>query len=383
MEKIERIIAKFLVNSITSEELDELSIWLREPENEQIFYDLVKVNHTTNYIMGNFDNEEIKRFLLTKIKNDKRSIYWGKFGSTIKYAATIAVLLVLGLVYRAIQHEEHHPPLLIEDKSISLKLANGEVKIMKEDGTFEMVNEKGEVVAKQNGGQLTYNNGTGQKKLQYNQLNVPYGKQMQLTLSDGTLVYLNAGSSLRYPVEFIEDEGTRQVFLQGEAFFDVTKNESAPFLVNTDGINVQVLGTQFSVSSYSDDPATQVVLVEGSVELLKNAVGKNNEPIVLVPGEKGELGRYLDAEIQVERVNTELYTSWMKGELLFRKSTLGNMLRTLERYYNITVVNTNKDFEGVLFNASFKKEPIENILIYLDDVLGMDYTIENNTVIIN
>ncbi|WP_420322216.1 FecR family protein [Flagellimonas sp.] len=372
-----------MVNSITDKELDELCLWLEKQENEQFFYDFVKVNYTSNLIMDNFNNEVIKELLLKKIRHDKRSSYWKKVRGSLKYAAMFIVVISLGVAYWASNQGEDASQLVIEDKDITLQLANGDVRIIKEDGTFEMINGKEKVVVQKNGQQLSYNTDVGAGELAYNQLNVPYGKQLQLSLSDGTLVHLNAGSSLKYPVKFIKGLEKRQVFLQGEAFFDVVKDESAPFMVNTDGINVQVLGTKFNVSSYADNPTTHVVLVEGSVELHKDTADNENVPVVLTPGHKGELVRGMNGEISVQEVNTSHYTSWINGELLFRKSTLKNMLKTLERHYNISIVNTNKDLEEVLFNASFKKEPIENLLTYIDDVMGIEYSIENNLVIIN
>ena len=360
-----------------------MSLWLEKPENEQLFYDFLKTNYTTDYIMGNFDTEATKKHLLAKIKEHKRSAYVRKFRTKLSYVASGLVAIVIGFMFWTKNYQEETPQLVIEDKDITLELGNGDVKIIKEDGTFELTNTEGKVTLKQTGNQLTYNDDLTSGELVYNQLNVPYGKQITIKLSDGTLVHMNAGSSLKYPVEFISEEEERKVFLDGEAFFEVASDESAPFLVQTDQINVQVLGTQFNVSSYSDDASTEVVLVEGSVELLKNTTEKDNELMVLTPGYMGALKQGINEKIYVEKVNTHHYTSWTKGELLFRRSTLQDMFKTLERHYNITILNTNKDWENVLFNASFKKEPIEIILSYFDEVIGMDYSIKNNMVIIN
>lgn len=334
--------------------------------------------------MGNFDTESTKKHLLTKIKEHKRYAYMRKLHTQLSYVAVGLVAIVIGFIFWTKNYQiEPAPQLFIEDKDITLELENGDVKIIKEDGTFEMTNNEGKVTLKQTGNQLTYNNDLVSRELVYNQLNVPYGKQITIKLSDGTLVHMNAGSSLKYPVEFISEEKERKVFLDGEAFFEVASDESAPFLVQTEQINVQVLGTQFNISSYPDDASTEVVLVEGLVELLRNNTEKDNKPVGLAPGYMGVLGQGINEEIYIEKVNTHHYTSWTKGELLFRRSTLHDMFKTLERHYNITILNTNKDWENVLFNASFKKEPIEIILSYFDEVIGMDYSIKNNMVIIN
>src|SRR5690606_25698590 len=126
---------------------------------------------------------------------------------------------------------------------------------------------------------------------------IPKGKKFQIQLSDGTLVHLNAGSSLRYPVDFLS-EGPRQVFLSGEAYFDVAKNASNPFIVNVDDLEVRVLGTQFNVSAYSEDEYIDVVLVEGSVNLNK----KEGDMVELSPGQKGSYKQNSDS-ITVNEVN--------------------------------------------------------------------------------
>src|SRR5690606_15066526 len=119
----------------------------------------------------------------------------------------------------------------------------------------------------------------------YNELVVPYGKRMKLILSDSSIVHINSGTRLKYPVKFLKNKD-RKVFLEGEAFFEVSKSKTASFIVNTDNIDIRVLGTRFNVSSYANDNSVYTVLVEGSVELNTTDSAKNDEKkYVLIPGQ--------------------------------------------------------------------------------------------------
>ena len=115
------------------------------------------------------------------------------------------------------------------------------------------------MVGNQNGNKIVYDTETTLEKLVYNTIKIPYGKRFELQLSDGTIVHLNSGTTLKYPVKFIAS-GNRQVFLDGEAFFDVAKDKTHPFVVNADNLNVRVLGTHFNVSNYPEDKLTDIVL---------------------------------------------------------------------------------------------------------------------------
>ena len=166
---------------------------------------------------------------------------------------------------------------------------------------------------------------------------------------------------------------TRQVFLKGEAYFDVAKDEKHPFVVNADHLNVEVLGTQFNFSSYPEDIETDVVLVEGSVNLYSTSNKNNN--VLLKPGFKGSLHKKTTDTIATNPVITSIYTSWINGELVFRNITFGNILKKMERHYNVDIVNNNTQLSDEKFNASFRNEPIEKILEYFKITYNINYTI--------
>ena len=196
------------------------------------------------------------------------------------------------------------------------------------------------------------------------------------------MVFLNAGSSLKYPVQFLE-ETQREVFITGEAYLKVAKDSGNPFIVSADNLNVRVLGTEFNVSAYPEDNTTEVVLVEGSVGLYTDAQKQEYETkhTLLKPGFKGVLNKDKN-NIQQEKVVTSIYTSWMKDELVFRKMTFNNILKKLERHYDVVIINKNEVLSEKIFNANFGNEPLENVLKELKENYGIQYLNDENGKII-
>ena len=276
MQKIEKLIIKYLTNSISKKEWEELNLWFEQAKDTQTFREYIKINYTIEDLMSEFNTEKTKKLILEKIKKDKRSVITLKITKYLKYAAIAILLVGLGFMYE----QDYFSDLFNNKNSINITSPNEDTIVLEhEDGNFEIisegkvveiVNSKGEVIGKQEGNRLIYNDSntnsnTDSEELIYNQLTVPYGKRFELELSDGTIAHLNAGSSLKYPVKFL-NEGKREVFLVGEIFLDVAKDAKRPFTISTsENLDIQVLGTQFNVSNYPEDATTEVVLVEGSV----------------------------------------------------------------------------------------------------------------------
>ncbi|WP_420600942.1 FecR family protein [Flagellimonas sp.] len=390
MQKIEKLIVKYLTDSISKKEWEELNLWFEQSKDTQTFREYIKINYAIEDLMSEFNTEKTKKLILEKIKKDKRSVITLRITKYLKYAAIAVLLVGLGLMYE----QDYFSDLFNNKNSINTTSPNDDTIVLEhEDGNFEIisegevveiVNSNGEVIGKQEGNRLIYgdsntNSNKDSEELIYNQLTVPYGKRFELELSDGTIAHLNAGSSLKYPVKFL-NEGKREVFLVGEVFLDVTKDAKRPFTISTsDNLDIQVLGTQFNVSNYPEDATTEVVLVEGSVGLQVN--GKN-DAVVLEPGFKGSFNRQ-QRDISTTPVITSVYTSWVKGELVFRAMSLENILKKLERHYNVTITNQNLEYSQKRFNANFGNEPIETVLNYFKNTYGIDYTINNDKVTLN
>ncbi len=380
MKNTEKLIIKYLTNSISKKEWDELNLWFEQSKDTKTYNEYIKINCAIDDIMSEFNTEKTKNSLLEKIKKDKRSMITSRITKYLKYAAVVTMFLGIGYIYQQGFFSDKTENITFpSEDTITLEHENGNLEVISEGGTTEILNAEGETIGTQKGNRLVYSGSqTEPKELVYNQLTVPYGKRFELILSDGTIAFLNAGSSLKYPVRFLK-EGKREVFLVGEAFLDVAKDSKRPFIVNTsDNLDIRVLGTRFNVSNYPEDETTEVVLVEGLVGL---QINEKSDAIILEPGYKGSFDRQ-QRNITTKPVITNVYTSWMKGELVFRAMSLENILKKLERHYNITITNQNLEYSQKKFNANFGDEPIEIVLNYFKNTYGINYTINANKVIL-
>ncbi|MDR4037436.1 MAG: FecR domain-containing protein [Parabacteroides sp.] len=196
-------------------------------------------------------------------------------------------------------------------------------------------------------------------------------------LPDGSKVWLNANSELRYLSDFNAD--TRTVELTGQGYFEVTKNAHKPFIVKADkDYSVEVLGTSFNVSAYKDESMIETTLVEGSVKLNVVSGGKRMTQM-LKPNEKAEYQKGA-GKIKVFDVNTEYDTAWKNGEIIFRNHPMDKELKTLERHYHVVFeVKDNKILKSII-TARFKDEQLPQVLEYLKLASGIQYAIHKPTV---
>ena len=192
-----------------------------------------------------------------------------------------------------------------------------------------------------------------------NKMIVPYGKRSTITLSDGTKVWLNSGSTLIFPPAF--QGKSREVQLIGEAFFDVTHNKEKPFYVKTDAFKMKVYGTRFDIQAYKQDNASSVILVEGKVSMTSNDDAKATE-VFLTPNQRATIvdGHH---NIEIDKVeNPEIYTSWTEGYLIFTNEDITHVLKVVSRYYNVdinvaTTINVDK-----IYGKLDLKEDLDKVL---------------------
>lgn len=386
--EFENLIVKFLSYSATQQELETLEKWIRLPENEAVFKQYVKSDYALTLGVNDPDSGAIRGRLLKKIKREgKKDNKNSGFSFFLRYAAI--VVIVLGLCYfswKEYSGFSKATAVIPKQQAVTLELDNGDLIPIPQSGSAKIINTKGKVIGRQQGEQLSYDKLTSEKKLYYNTLIVPFGRRFNLVLSDGTKVFLNAGSSIRYPTEFLPGK-KRQVLLTGEAYFDVISNES-PFEVSVDQITIKVYGTQFNVSDYKEDKNTEIVLVEGSVELTTDnkKPGKNRDvqTVLLEPGFKGNFNK-TDHSISTEKVDTSLFTAWLDGVMVFKDTSFESILKKLERQYNVTIVNNNTALAGEHFNATIatKNETIEQVLGYFNTLHEIDFNIIDNKIVIN
>lgn len=383
-KEIEIIIVKYFSQSANMDDLDILNKWIEDPENQKIFQEYVKTHFAITLAMNEPDIKTVRKALLKEIRKEKKKSKIYSLRSFMKYAAIAILFLGIGAVLQKNIFDNNTKEIIVPKKDeITLKLGNGNIKIIAADGTSKVYDANGKVVGEQKGKELVYANDPNATKLVYNTLSIPNGKRFNITLSDGTVVYLNAGSSMTYPVQFIKNRN-RKIYLTGEAYFDVTHDKKHPFIVNANKLDVQVYGTKFNVSNYYEDNATDVVLVEGSVSMTQSGLPKNKNEFFLTPGYKGTFSKEKKT-ISNEKVNTSLYTSWMNGNLVFRQETFANIIKKLERHYNVTIINNNRSLANETFNATIETdhESIVQVFNYFKKVYQIDYSIVENKIIIN
>lgn len=211
----------------------------------------------------------------------------------------------------------------------------------------------------------------GSEEVVFQEVKAAYGTKTKLLLADGTSIWLNSGSTLRFPMSFSKmDE--RRVYLDGEGYFEVTKNESKPFFVNTKKVNVKVYGTSFNVSSYDDYNSMSVALVEGKVSLIQKYKDKQKElmelkalDVVTCDFENNKIHRYSETKI-------EKYTSWKDGYMVFYGDSIDYIIKRMERWYNIEIEIQDKELLQYAFTATFYDESLEQML----DLLGLSSPME-------
>lgn len=386
--EIKNLLQKFVLNQCTPEEINEVIAYYKK---NQLTDDFPTVEDIQNLLgempkMSQQTADDIFLNILSTAKENETTISIApkksNFRKYISIAASVVVLLGIGLAYqKGAFKTKTEQKFDFKSTDIVLQLENGNIQIISENNKVEVRDANGNIVGNQDGDKIIYDNNSDLEKITYNTIKIPYGKRFQLQLSDGTTVHLNSGTTLKYPVKFIAGEN-RQVFLDGEAFFDVAKDKKHPFIVNADDLNVRVLGTHFNVSNYPEDVATDVVLVEGSVGMYNvNEEFDATKNTVLKPGYKGSFNKQNNM-IFTKPVITDIYTSWVNGGLTFRNMTFKNIITKLERRYNVTIINKNEKLANEKFNASFKEESIENVMSYFNDIHGINYTIKNNQILI-
>jgi hypothetical protein len=380
-----KIIGKYLDSDASEAEVEQLMKWLKKKSNQVIYKDFIQTKLLIDNKYKSFAYQEASIAFLEEIKLMKRNKIKKRCSHWLKYAAIFIALLGFGYFFmnqnRALPIIEND--LVIAKDAITLELENGDVKIINSNGEEKVVSKTGEVIAEHKGDILNYGKENSSKKLVYNTLTIPNGKKFQVVLSDGTTVHLNAGSSFKYPEHFI-DTGNRQVYLlEGEAYFEVAKDARHPFVVNSNAINVRVLGTEFNLSSYPEDEAINTVLIEGAVCIYgKKEIYNKAASLELKPGYKASWDKD-KKDIIVEEVDTKIYTAWKDGELIFKNTQFKNIIKKLERHFNVSIINNNTKLNEQYFDAKFDIETIEQVLKAFNKSIKMQYTIENNQIIIN
>jgi len=217
---------------------------------------------------------------------------------------------------------------------------------------------------------------TSNKPELFTEIVAPPKHNSQITLSDGTQVWLSPESKLRYGQNY--GRKTRNVILDGEGYFEVAKNQEKPFTVETRQLKVRVLGTSFNLEAYSNETMIRTTLVRGSLQIESELISKG---ILLAPGDRISLD-VNSKQLTSEKVNTEIYRLVKDGMIIFKRNTLAEVCRKLERWFMIPVELKGNDNQDLLFTAKFQDEPLEKILRILNLTIPINYQIMNDKIVI-
>lgn len=358
--EIADIVVKKLLNGEMMSEGEErrLKAWLEESEEHKKLFR--QVAEGTTYVefreIVQLSDQRKQWQHLERFTREKRWI--GRKRWTV-YAAGVALLLSLSVwfgLHKTVVEETVVQMAVIEPGKTQalLVLDSGQEIVLQDRDTF-VVTASSNINIQM--GQVAYTTKKEIQEVEYNTIVVPRGGIYSLILSDGTKVFLNSESELRYPVRFIE--GNREVDLKGEAFFEVTPDSLRPFIVKTGELQTRVLGTSFNVLAYTDEPAIQTTLFTGRVEV---SVANTMLKEMLVPGMQASW-KVGSGDISVKNVNMDIQSLWRDGIIMLDDDELESVMRMLSRWYNVTYewkgdrsvkhtftgkINRNEDLASVL-----------------------------------
>ncbi len=374
-DEIQHIIIASLEGSATDSELIILHAWLEESvENVALYEDFCSIWRQTGKEMRYDADKGWKQIEAHWVKNiairrKRLMIHW------LEVVAVIA-LFITGGVWYWVDDSFDHSDFQIAVRQIKPGSKKA-VLFIGENRQIELSEGRqdslfcGRTMLKKEGNTLVYSDDVQSHDIEeYNRLVTPRGGEYSVVLSDGTKVWLNAESELKYPVHFKGQE--RKVYLKGEAYFDVAKRNGQKFIVCSDKTQIIVLGTEFNIKNY-ESGIIATTLIEGSV-----LVGYDGEECRLKPGQQATI----DANgMNVREVETILYTAWKDGFFVYRDMTLDHILQELSRWYDFNYFYQNEELQTLRLTAKIRKfDSVEDIFEILKTTGQVDFAVHGKTV---
>ena len=328
--EINELINKFLEGDLNKRQAEELLNWVNESEENKDYFTYKKniwvatTKHKGSYLET---EKELKRN--KRIRKKAYKIKTNSFYVFFQKAAAILIIPIIGIAM--------YYGITVEEKQIVI------TKMIK-------------------------------AKTTYKEMSTPIGVRAKLVLPDSSVVWLNSESKLIYPDSF--DGGKREVSLFGEAYFDIKENKNKRFIVNSRDVKVRVYGTCFNINAYSEQAIT-TTLVSGSVKMSY----KSSKEVDLTPGYNG-IYKYKSNTLLTKKVNTDYYTAWKDGVIIFRDTPMNEVITILEKWFGVTIKVKNQDIEQYRFTARLKNKTLEQILTLLTKSSPMGYSITKNKVVL-
>ncbi|MDR6782845.1 FecR family protein [Pedobacter africanus] len=340
-ERLSYLRLQYLSGNITARELSELKSLVNDPNLDAEFSDLAEeVWMAPDSDVQPMTAEEANKIYLqvTSVVQQKRPV---RLWRRLTVAASVILIAGSGLYFLLNKQNSGFKATSVYAADAApgkvgatLTLANGKQIALSNASKGELAKEAGVMITKQADGKLVYEVAAGANDHKVNTLATARGETYQVRLSDGTMVWLNADSKLTYAASLNGNKGQqeRRVKLEGEAYFEVTKNKNSPFIVETGGQEVQVLGTHFNINSYADEPVATTTLLEGSVRV---AAGKAGQSVIISPGQQA-INR--QGSLKVAQANLEQVMDWKQGDFYLNHVNFKTAMRKIARWYNVEVV---------------------------------------------
>ncbi len=361
------------------EQKARVKVWLREDvENKKSYEEFSRWYYRSLYadLYDKIDVNKAKYQVKLSLQNQlrkRRILQWGSV------AASLIVLLSITLLFKMFYQGANDCNLVEQDdyKKAVLQLSTGEEVCLSSKCQLQ-INDKNASIKQSFNEGMKYSaidadeEDTIAHELVYNTLTVSRGGEFKTTLADGTQIWLNAQTEIRYPVVF--EGNTREVYLKGEAFFKVTHNVDQPFIVHTANITTTVLGTSFNVSAYTSDSYPSVTLEDGAVR-----VSTEQNTLLIEPG--WQVWMDLNKKLVANKVNIKHYSSWREGKLVFHRMSLDQISANLERWYDVQFYFTEEVLRELEFSGGIHKtKPLKFILQLIEETTDVKFIIDNKKI---
>ena len=374
MNEFDQLWERFLSDQLTEEEQQQLR-QLLVTQNQQI-PDAIDKMLTDKDLRGlaPADREQV---LLQRILSAPSIVRPLHRRRTWTAAAAILLFLAAGITLYQ-NHKSSTPPapsiakhdILPGHNGAVLTLSNGKQIVLDSAGNGILTSDSHIKVIKKDG-QLSYEGNTAE--VLYNTVSTPKGRQWKLTLSDGTKVWLNAASSIHYPINFIGNK--RMIEITGEAYLEVAAGASAPFIVKTPTQEIRVLGTRFNVNTYTDEPILRTTLLEGSIK-----VATAGKTILLHPGEQ-VASNTTTGDLSTTQPDVSDVIAWINGRFKFDHSDIKTVMRQIARWYDVEVEYRGSLPDYQFAGGTFRNNNLSEVLQVLE-LSGLHFKLENNKIIV-